>query len=312
LALLKPFIRKAAFKAFGWAENYCDSTDETGMFVRFSNKCPNHCAFCIEKDCVKSWKNASGLELAKKTNESGRVFVSVGGGEPCLDIDRLLEYVENVDPSVTLTYLVTSLPKTCLDRLSDFERVISRFKLIDIASHGVSNEEDEETFGAKLGYDKQALIENLAKKFQDKIYVSCVMRKSKLRDFSDLVRRAEHYYAIGVRHLYLNEMCLNRPFEKDPDFVSIDDLSAASRMKRFGSAFTHTCKLDISGFFSKRFPGLTVAVRRRCFRCGAGDRLTWGDVLKTAVNRMTLRKQATPVLNNNGLITDWYPMETAV
>lgn len=302
-------FRRVVFKAFGWAENYCDSTDRDGMFVRFTNRCPNSCPFCIEKGCVKSWKNASGLELAKRTNESGRKFISVGGGEPCLDMDRLLEYVENVSPDITLTYLVTSLPKTCLDRLCDFERVIGRVNLVDIASHGTSNKEDEETFGAKLGYDKQALIAGLASRFPDKTYVSCVMRKSRLASFSDLVRRAEHYYEIGVRHLYLNEMCLNKPFERDPDFVSIDDLLAADGMKRFGSAFTHTCKLDISGFFSERFPGLTVAVRRRCFRCGAGDTLTWGDVAKTAFNRLTLRKQATPVLNNNGLITDWYPME---
>ena len=37
-----------------------------------------------------------------------------------------------------------------------------------------------------------------------------------------------------------------------------------------------------------------------------------GTMLKTAVNRMTPRKQATSVFNSNWLITDWYPTETAV
>lgn len=300
-------LRKAIFRLFGWAENYCDSTDEAGMFVRFTNRCPNRCRFCIERNCDRSWKNVSGSELARITNESGRKYVSIGGGEPCLDMDRLVEYVEGVDSSVTLTYLVTSLPKQCEDRLEDFEKVIRRVGLVDIASHGVTNREDEAVFGSRLGYDKQAFIHRLALKYPDKVYVSCVMRKSAFRDFNDLLARAGYYYALGVRHLYLNEMCLDVPFERDPDFVSIDDLFAASGMKRFGSAFTHTCKLDISGYFEKSLPGLEVKVRRRCFRCGSGLKTTWGDVFKTLVNALTLRRQATPVLNNNGLVTDWYP-----
>lgn len=300
-------VRKFLFRLFGFAENYCDSTDESGMFVRFTNRCPNHCRFCIEKNCVKSWKNVSGKELAEKTNSSGRTFVSVGGGEPCLNMDRLLEYVENVSPGITLTYLVTSLPKTCLDRLDVLKRVIERVGLIDIASHGTTNEEDEAVFGTPLGYDKQALIRKLAGMYPDKVYVSCVLRKSAFRDFGDLARRVGYYYGNGVRNLYLNEMCLDRPFEKDPDFVSIDDLMAASGMKRFGSAFTHPCKLWISDMFEKDFPGVRVGVRRRCFRCGAGPELTWGDMIKTFIGRLERPRAATPVLNNNGLITDWYP-----
>lgn len=305
-------VRRVFSRAFGWAENPCDGLSPGSMFVRFTNKCPNRCRFCIERDCVRSWKDAPGRELARITNESGVSSVSIGGGEPCINLDRLLEYLDALDERIRVLYIATSLPKICAFRKQDLVRAARRADLLDVSSHGVTDEEDEAAYGAPLGYGKQALVAELAEEIPDRLCVSCVLRRSAGWKFDDLVRRAEHYYKTGVRRLYLNEMCLDSPFRRDPDFVPLREVVAGSPAEELvpESPFTGGCRTDLSPAFSGRFPGLSVEARLRCFRCGGQAEASWGDVLKAAAGCLTGRRQAALVLNNNGIITDWYPAQS--
>lgn len=300
-------FRITALRTLRFAVCYCDTTDKDTVFVRFTSRCPNACPFCFDRAMPHERELASARELAEKTNLLGRK-VMLSGGEPCVDMKRLAEYVDALDPEkAKVACIMTSLPKQAWDSKDELKRLIRKCGMIDISSHWITDAADERVYGCRLGYGKQAFISELAREFPEKVFVSCVLTKSMYRNETDVEERLSHYWKAGVRNFYLNEIGTTRPFEKDPEYVAIGDLLPDTGIKAaYGSAFCRGCKVDLSRYFETDYPGITVKARRRCFRCGSGTE-TWGDVVKTFVNwAFRMDKRATPVLNENGEITPWF------
>ncbi len=297
------------WRAFRFKKNYCDESDTKCLFVRFLSACPNKCKFCFDASCAKLDHLVSGPELAEKVIASGRKSLMISGGEPCLDMSRLEAFVDALPEDIEIESLMTSLPKTAFDQRDILDKVIKRCKIVDISSHGISDSADERVYGIKLGYCKQKFIEELAKKWPDKVYVSCVMLASRFVSLDDIRKRIDHYTRIGVRNFYLNEIGNNDPFQRADDYISIKTLYARSNEKfRFGDAFSDGCKIDISSTFHDDYPDVVVKCRRRCFRCGSGDDLSWRDVIKQWVQAKMIAepKIATPVLHGDGKMTAWF------
>ena len=312
-------IGKFFWKLFRFKTNYCDDSDFETLFVRFLSACPNKCKFCFDANCTKLDNLVSGVELAKKVEKSGRKHIMISGGEPCLDMQRLYDFIVSLPNDVMIESLMTSLPKSAFEHKDLLEVIIQRCKLIDISTHGNSNEEDEAIYGVKLGYNKQDFIKELASKFPEKVFISCVMTASRFKSLYEIKQRLKHYYTkLRVKNFYFNEVGDNKPFKEADDYISIDELYSRSHEDfKFGTAFSDGCKIDLSKTFIEDFPGIMVKCRRRCFRCGAGDNLSWRDVIKQWIQaKMRLEiKMATPVLHGDGKATAWfseveYPLES--
>lgn len=302
-------IGEILWKLFKFKTNYCDDSDLETLFVRFLSACPNKCKFCIDAGCTKLDRLVGGREFAKMVEKNTRKHIMIGGGEPCLDMLRLHEFVTGLPSNTVVESLMTSLPKTAFDHQDLLDEILQRCKIIDISSHGNSDEEDEAVYNVKLGYSKQEFIRKLVSKFPEKVFVSCVMTASRFKSLYEIKQRLKHYTKLGVKNFYLNEIGNNKPFEVADDYISIDELYRRSHEEfKFGSAFSDGCKIDLTSTFAKDHPGISVKCRRRCFRCGAGDNLSWRDVLKQWIQaKMKLEvKMATPVLHGNGDTTAWF------
>lgn len=302
-------FRRLLFKALGLTVNHCDYTDSENLTVRLTGRCRNNCKFCIERKSGTVLTDAPIEELIEKVNSSRFKRIMATGGEPCLDMNRLVKFFECLNKDITVSYLNTSLPIEAYRRKDELKRVIERCELIDISAHGNSNEEDAEAFGRDIGYDKQSFIAELAQWNPKKVYVSCVMRASHFRDMDDVRSRVRHYYGMGIRNLYLNELGNDRAFERDADFVALDELLERSGYRTFGSPYTRGCKTDISALFQDEFPGVSVKVRRRCFLCGAGETVDLMDLFKFWVNKHFRMRIANVILNSDGTSTYNYPMK---
>ena len=302
-------IGKFLWKLLRFKQNYCDDSDFETLFVRFLSACPNRCKFCFDVNCKKLENLMSGAELANLVKKSGRKHIMISGGEPCLDMQRLHEFVISLPSDVVVESLMTSLPKMAFEHKDLLDEILQRCKLIDISTHGNSNEEDEDVYGVKLGYDKQDFIKELASKFPEKVFVSCVMVASRFKSLYEIKQRLKHYAMLGVKNFYFNEVGDNKPFEPASDYISIDELYSRSHEDfKFGTAFSDGCKIDLTSTFADDYPGIIVKCRRRCFRCGAGDNLSWRDVIKQWI-QASLRinpKIATPVLHGDGKATAWF------
>lgn len=311
-------IGEFLWKLFRFKTNYCDDSDFETLFVRFLSDCPNKCKFCFDAGCTKLGNLVSGAELAKKVERSGRKHIMISGGEPCLDMQRLHEFVMGLPSDVVVESLMTSLPKSAFENKYLLAEILQRCKLIDISTHGNSDEEDEAVYGVKLEYSKQDFIKELASKFPEKVFVSCVMVASRFKSLYEIKQRLKHYTMLGVKNFYFNEVGDNKPFEIASDYISIDELYSRSHEDfKFGTAFSDGCKIDLTSTFAEDYPEVIVKCRRRCFRCGAGDNLSWRDVIKQWIQaRMRSElKMATPVLHGDGRATAWfseveYPVES--
>lgn len=108
-------IGEFLWKLFRFKTNYCDDSDFETLFVRFLSACPNKCKFCFDASCTKLDNLVSGAELAKKVEKSERKHIMISGGEPCLDMQRLHEFVMNLPSDVVVESLMTSLPKSAFE-----------------------------------------------------------------------------------------------------------------------------------------------------------------------------------------------------
>ena len=112
--LRKINFRKLMFKFFKFEENYCDYEDRFSLHIRFTDKCPNKCEWCLDKYGIKGNKNASGKEMAKRANFLEREQLQISGGEPLIDMNRIYEFFQNINDKVKIN-LNTFLPKAAYE-----------------------------------------------------------------------------------------------------------------------------------------------------------------------------------------------------
>jgi len=311
----KRWLGRVVPRLFKFETNYCDVDDNDELFIRFTDACPNKCKFCFDAGCRKLEHEKSGAELAREVLEkhASRKHLMISGGEPLLDPGRLLEFLNALPEDYVVESLMTSLPEAAFKEKDKLAEILKRCKILDISTHGNSNEEDEETYGRKFnGYDKQKFIQELASQWPDKTYVSCVLQESKFKTLYEVKGRIRHYLGeLGVKNFYFNEVGNSEPFVKASDYISIEELFSRSHEEfpAKKSAFCYGCKLDMTKVFKQWFPDVAVVkCRRRCYRCGAGEEsLGWLDVLKQFIQTRCLpRREATPVLHGDGKTTAWF------
>lgn len=298
-------------RLFKFEKNFCDEDDQKCLFVRFTNACPNRCKFCFDRGCRILETEMSGKELAEAIVEKhpSRTHLMVSGGEPLLDVKRLHEFIMSLPAEYQIESLMTSLPKTAFESKELFFELLERCKVLDISTHGNSNEDDEAVYGSKLEYDKQAFMSELAKRFPDKVYASCVLTASRFSSLHEIKQRISHYTKLGIKNFYLNEVGNSEIFKEATDYISIDELFSRSHEDfPFGSAFSYGCKIDLSEIFHQWFSkDVIVKCRRRCYRCGHGNNLTWKDVLKQYIQTSCMpQRTATPVMHGDGKTTAWF------
>ena len=305
LNLLKKInFRKLMFKFFRFEENYCDNEDRFSLHIRFTDKCPNKCKWCLDKDCKKGQKNASGKEMAEMANIlKNREVMQISGGEPLINMKRIYEFFENINDKVKLN-LNTYLPKTAFLNKDKLYKIFDRCNMIEISCQGLTNEEDEEVYKSPLKYDKHAFIKELAKRYSDKIHINYVLDKTKVQNIDDLNKFIEYFWNMGIKNFYFKEMGNTKPIQYE-NYISLNTILKNSKLKTLKSCFSYGCRPEISYLFNEKWPGIFVKCKRWCYFEG-GNKLTIIDKFKCWLNINFLNKKPSIVLNENGKFSFWF------
>ena len=271
-------VQDFIYKLCGFAKNKCDMAGVAKhiAFVRFTNKCPNKCSFCIDRYTPNSTM-LSAEELAEICLNRTETDIYIGGGEPMIDMERLHKFV-NILYGKKRMHMNTSLPFTAFARKDLAYDIFSKIDIIDISMHGNNNDDDKKVFKCDYHYDKISFIKELNKQYPGKIVLSCILMKSKYKSFDDIRCRISTFKKIGISKFYLNEISTSMSFKVDPEYVSINDLLKASKLPMMKSAFCYGCHVSLNYLFND--PDIDVHLKRICYRTGGTENPSIMDLLK--------------------------------
>ena len=89
--------------------NACDGIYSNCLDVRFTKSCDNNCSFCIEKNGIDNLGETNVNQMIVNTIKSNKKTVLILGGEPFLNLNKLLQYIKGIRSYVQNIYITTSL-----------------------------------------------------------------------------------------------------------------------------------------------------------------------------------------------------------
>lgn len=239
--------------------NSCDGIYDS-LDVRFTKACDNRCEFCIEKDGLPSLGDTKVAELIKATIGSGKSDILILGGEPLLNPENVLEYIEGVRKYVTSIYLTTSLPKiTSYGKGLDYlKNIIGLLDGINISVHHYEDRINNDVLKSTNPYDRIHFLETLLRdtSIADKVRVCCNLVSGYIDTQESINEFLIHMHNIGVKNVKLNEL----------QNVSVDAYVAFEDVYnlKLKSPFAYGCQTDITDKI--RFnSGMRVTLKRSCF-----------------------------------------------
>ena len=261
------FIPRTLFRLFGFAANKCDRTESDIAMLRFTHSCPNNCRFCIDHETPTYKEIHDGKILACVALACPKKIIAITGGEPFLNPQKLKDFVQCVYGKKKM-YINTSFPETASKNMDIVEYVFDRMDNIDISFHGHNEEQDRETLGNDYHLNKTAIVSKLAKKYADKMYLSCVLDRRYFSSIEDIRRRIEKFRKFGVKKFYFNEIA-NLDRIPDENYISINEIFEKAGFKKLKNPFEYGCHADISKIFKDL--DVEVHVKRQCYKHGGTD-----------------------------------------
>ena len=235
-------------------KNSCDGYYRS-MDVRVTKKCDNNCSFCIEKNGEHSLGATNDEKIISGINSSDVNDILLLGGEPLLELKKVINIVENIDPNKNV-YLTTALPKTIIDDDDDDDISIDMMYLMDmldglnISFHGTTNEENMEVLKASSNHNRLNLINRLANRYPDKVRVCINLVKGCIDDTRKLMTVIDMLYKNGVRKIKINEL------QHTPElYVSIEKVLN----RKWKSPYAHGCQTIV------KEGDLEITYKRSCF-----------------------------------------------
>lgn len=132
--------------------NSCDGIYNDSLDVRFTKSCDNRCEFCIERHGIDSLGKTDISKLIKKTIISGKKNILILGGEPLLNIEDTLEYVEGIRDYVDHIYLTTSLPESISQNYDCFLQIMKYLDGLNISLQHYNPDINNDILNARVFY----------------------------------------------------------------------------------------------------------------------------------------------------------------
>lgn len=277
--------------------NSCDGVYSNSLDVRFSKKCDNNCSFCIEK------KGICGMEtnvekLIASTKESQKETVLILGGEPLLDLPKVLEYVKGIRGFIKEIYITTSLPKSIEEDWEVFCELMTLIDGLNVSLQHYYPSKNNEILRASSKHNRINLLATMCenKEFAKKIRVSINLVKGSIDNKRDLDIFLCVMQEIHVEHVKINELQ-----DSEDLYVSFEEIYGM----KLKSAYAHGCQTDISlPNYSMR-----ITLKRACFKVNENLQATFMDCCKAIIksiwgNGKKYTSTSKNVLYENGDLAD--------
>lgn len=277
--------------------NSCDGVYLTSLDVRFTKSCDNNCPFCIEKNGISSMEQ-DVYEMIKTTRESKKDTVLILGGEPFLEPEKLLDYVEGIRDFKKKIYITTSLPRTFLSEKNTVHKILEQIDGLNISLNHISSVYNNKLFNASSNHNRIEIIESLCnyyKRFQNKIRVSINLVKGVIDTRVELIKTVKGLEKIGVKHVKINEL------QHVPElYVSFEDIMGI----KLPAPYSTGCQTEINGY-SLLNTKIKVTLKRACFLVEPSRKASFKDLIKILIKKIFLKKKVTcQVLYENGEISN--------
>lgn len=286
--------------------NACDQI-YSSLDVRFTKVCDNNCPFCIEKEGLKSLGSTNVEKMIQSTIETGIKDVLILGGEPFLEINKLLIYINGIRNFVDKIYITTSLPRTIVNNWDVFCNIINLIDGLNISLQSTNWEENNQLYCAgDMSLNRITLLKNILRE------------TSKVRVSVNLTRINQQKYLSYIHDL----MKMNVPWIKinelqdAPDiYFSFEQLSEVKQSKiKFESPYAYGCQTNLTSEQIKRlFPSIAftgkITIKRSCFKVESSLKASLPDLWKAILNKQRKSCHTFRVLYENGMISNAWQKE---
>lgn len=229
--------------------------------VHFTKFCDNNCSFCIDKQCWSPNEGKPDYKAMAKSiieNQDGFDDVMILGGEPCLFLDELLEFVKLIKEYTLLkVYCTSSLPKTCYDNKNKFFDILNLVDGFNISVQHYKEEVADAIRGCVSQYDRQSFYKELPFKYKIRLNLNLV--RGYLDSRASIIRCLLHYDRFGFGSIKLSELqnCSD-------SYVSFEKVFNCKLQSPF--SFGCQTKPDLYAITGYHFLP-PVILKRSCFLC---------------------------------------------
>lgn len=274
--------------------NSCDGIYDS-LDIRFTKACDNNCPFCIEKSGIGALNHASISDLVETTKRTGIKNILILGGEPMLDLERLLSYVERIRPFVDTIFLTTSLPKSIIDNEVMFDEIMMYLNGLNVSVQSTNSFENNKLFRASSCHDRMRLLDHINSGWRHKVRTSINLVKGGIDTKEKLVKALRDLEQCDCAHIKINEL------QHVPDlYVSFEKITGI----KLPSAYACGCQTDIDhrllGFEDSVFPRLTL--KRSCFIVEQSCKASFRDFIKSCCNFLYTPKNKFGVMYEDGTV----------
>ena len=281
--------------------NSCDGVYDS-LDVRFNKACDNRCKFCIERKGIDSLGDTKVDKMIKTTIESKKKDVLILGGEPLLQPELVLKYIEGIRGYVDTIYLTTSLPKIITEGegFELFKEIVGLLDGINVSIHHYDNDINNKVLNSVNPHNRIDFLYEILKydEIRNKVRVCCNLVNGYIDSKKEIDMFLITMASIGVKHVKLNEL-------QNVDtntYISFENVYGI----KLKSPFSHGCQSDVSGLFSGI--NMKVTLKRSCF-CNKDisiAKATVGDLVKCVCKKVNknLNSNNFKVLYEDGSIAN--------
>lgn len=276
--------------------NSCDGAYDS-LDIRFTKKCDNNCAFCIEKQGLPGFETNVDA-LVKSTIDSGIKNILILGGEPFLEPSKLLEYVSRIRDYADKIYITTALPNTFNTNPYLINNIIQKIDGLNVSLQSVDQDTNNQILRSSKPYNRLSVLEGLNHIYSDKIRVSLNLVKGGIDDKYRLQYSLTMLNKIGTKSVKLNELQ-----GAEDLYVSFESIIGC----KLASPYAHGCQteIDVRLFGLGNFD-MKVIVKRSCFMVNHKLSPSWSDLVKLASKLIWEKQNKFKVLYENGrLCNSW-------
>ena len=278
--------------------NACDGIYSNCLDVRFTKSCDNNCSFCIEKNGIDNLGETNVNQMIVNTIKSNKKTVLILGGEPFLNLNKLLQYIKGIRSYVQNIYITTSLPKT-IDLNNNV--VLDILNIIDGLNVSLQHYDwviNNDILNASSKHNRLEILLNILKNesIRPKVRVSINLVKGYIDDKEKLMTCINLLHKMNCKHIKINEL---QNVSKDV-YVSFEDIMDI-KMK---SPYSFGCQTDISEMFKDL--NMKFTLKRSCFVVKDKDivKVNISDLIKAIKKRFDRSCNNMCVMYENGMVCD--------
>ena len=252
--------------------NCCDGVYNT-VDIHFTSKCDNNCSFCIDKH-LKNINTITDVNaIMDSVIATGTKEVLILGGEPFLEIERLLDFVTRLKKENIVVYITTSLPKQIEDNWKTFLEIFDLVDGLNISMQHYLTSMNNKVYNNNK-HNRILLAEKVIKENPDKVRICLNLVKGYVDRYYDVVMALRAFNRIGAKHIKLNELSYS------DDYVSYEKIMNV-KMK---SPYASGCYTKVT---DSLFPkGMNIMLKRSCFVIQKGLKANIFDLIKIILKKI--------------------------